>query len=444
VCVAMRCRMICVVPSRVSHFQVLAMVRGHAFCRPPCLRVFVHRKRLVLAATAGDVKVEQPDCGRTPPPHYCFALGARVTQTMHDEMVDATMTMARAADPTSNSTSHPTSAWPSSSTSSTTSSWSSNPTAVPWPAPSRRGRDARLSARLAQQNETTAADTALWARAAVRAAALGTCALPPAVSRSARCGEAIRLVRAHPAGHNLASGVRFGCPSSIHRYLVACRPEAGCVRAAQPWYLGREEFSCGQRAVLRREQRERLSERSSEQRSSTSSEGVHGPEWSSSEGGHGAERSSVRSAGEHTSELMSEESLEESELVRWQPSATTTVTATGGREHQEAHRESAARGGAGAVHEAEQLVSMVSSSAGRASVDKRHNWQRHQCERLASLPPTDSAGAPLPTLGKLRDAARAQAKGTAKTLKLASKSASKALRREGRKGRKKGGRGQKP
>ena len=80
---------------------------------------------------------------------------------------------------------------------------------------------------------------------------LGTCALPPAVTRS-KCGEVIRYIRSHPSSHNLATGVRFNCPSSIHRYLVACRPEAGCLRAdPHVWYRGQEEYSCTQRAVLR-------------------------------------------------------------------------------------------------------------------------------------------------------------------------------------------------
>lgn len=52
---------------------VIALVRSHTFCRPPCVRVFLHRGRLIAAATAGSVKVEQHDCTQSPPAHHCFA-----------------------------------------------------------------------------------------------------------------------------------------------------------------------------------------------------------------------------------------------------------------------------------------------------------------------------------------------------------------------------------
>ena len=55
-------------------------MRAAAFCRPPCIRVFLHRRRLILSATAGQVKVEQHDCSRSPPPYYCFAGGSTVAE----------------------------------------------------------------------------------------------------------------------------------------------------------------------------------------------------------------------------------------------------------------------------------------------------------------------------------------------------------------------------
>ena len=234
--------------------SVLSMVSRGNFCRMPCLRVYLHNRKLVLAATAGQVKAEQPDCHRTPPPYHCFASGSLVAETMQE----ATTTVQA------------------------TTTWQ------------ERTSIDKVRPLSSHQNATTA----MWAQAAMRAAPLGTCTLPPSVQRSA-CGEAISQVRKKSGFHNLASGIRFGCPSSIHRYLVACRPESGCTRPETPWYAGREELSCDQRAVIRREKK----------------------------------------------------------IERAAAAAPDADIATD------------------------------------PAANKRHNWLRHQCERLSSMPPTDDAGA---------------------------------------------------
>ena len=54
---------------------VLRLARAHAFCRPPCLRVQLREKRLIIAATANAVKIEKLDCHQIPPPFYCTSGG---------------------------------------------------------------------------------------------------------------------------------------------------------------------------------------------------------------------------------------------------------------------------------------------------------------------------------------------------------------------------------
>ena len=140
--------------------------------------------------------------------------------------------------------------------------------------------------------------TAAFAARARASATLGTCRLPPAIFLSS-CGESIRCsrrqicchliadlsirptptslthlmlppygtrqlttwrprryIRRHPARHNPLTGISYHCASSIHRYLVACRPEARCRRppAGSRWYLGTEEIDCSERALLTSEQ----------------------------------------------------------------------------------------------------------------------------------------------------------------------------------------------
>ena len=275
---------------------VLGAVRAGAFCRPPCIRVLLHRRRLVIAATAGQVKVEQHDCTRSPPPYYCFAGGSTVAD-LAVPSAELPMVEPPAGEPlqawsqakgrrgkakgggakgsggkakggggkgsgakgggkakggggkggsgTGRGGKHGGSDWkdrialdadtardPDSAYARALAAWDAarfaaaakdDARAVFGPgsalAPPGGGSGATVQAMLALNL------TARWSDAALRASPLGTCALPPSVARS-KCGDVVRAIRAHPSAHNVRSGIRYGCPSSIHRYLVACRPEA--------------------------------------------------------------------------------------------------------------------------------------------------------------------------------------------------------------------------
>jgi len=124
---------------------------------------------------------------------------------------------------------------------------------------------------------TNATSTARWAREAVHKAPLGTCNLPPAVYVS-RCGTTIRYIRSHPVRHNLRTGIRFHCASSIFRFLVACRPEAGCVKPAadQRWYRGTEVLNCNERAMLKHEQQPKQQARADPSFAETTTTERHG------------------------------------------------------------------------------------------------------------------------------------------------------------------------
>ena len=54
-----------------GYTRVLEAARAGHFCRPPCVRAFLHHRRLVLAATVGAVKIEKHSCEQRPPPHFC-------------------------------------------------------------------------------------------------------------------------------------------------------------------------------------------------------------------------------------------------------------------------------------------------------------------------------------------------------------------------------------
>ena len=238
-----------------GYATVVNHIRGGAFCRMPCLRVYLHKRRLVLSATAGQVKLEQPDCARTPPPYYCHAASSLVTS-----MLEGVVGMAGSSGRVGKRATR--ALGPGASF-----DWRERvaldadrqkPSAVDRVLRRQHAGDATKGNARGVFNSShmmlfagRTQQTALWARAASSAAPLGTCALPP-TGLALACLEAIRLIRAHPNRHNLASGVRYGCPSSIHRYLASCRPESRCVRAEYPWYLGREELVCDQRAVHRR------------------------------------------------------------------------------------------------------------------------------------------------------------------------------------------------
>ena len=151
-------------------------------------------------------QVEQPDCTRTPPPYYCFGgVGVNYSAALND--------------------------------------WDASRGDTGAAARHDRGNTSQLSPQ-------ESAAIARWAAGAIARSALGTCALPPPV-RHSRCGTTIAYIRAHPSRHNLLSGVRFTCPSSLFRYLVACRPESGCARPEARWYFGREEINCNQKAIAR-------------------------------------------------------------------------------------------------------------------------------------------------------------------------------------------------
>lgn len=272
-----------------GYVRIVAMAKQGAFCRPPCMRAVRVQGRLVVAATAGQVKVEQPSCDRQPPPYYCLAGGG---------VVAAAVERAAAAESLRDGlrgTAHP------------------PPSYAPWGerwemrerlmdlgdidhaehggaggehagagiashgsgAHGGTGKSAEGGKRGGGGGEShrngggaggalhtlgsrrTRANASLWtvqrwSRAALAAAPLGTCVLPPAALHSGRCADAIRFIRSHPSRVNLRTGIRFSCAASIHRYLAACRHETGCV-APPPehrWYLGNEEISCKERAML--------------------------------------------------------------------------------------------------------------------------------------------------------------------------------------------------
>lgn len=226
-----------------GYATVLDVLNKRPFCRSDksCLRVTLRDQRLVLAATAGQVKLEQPDCSRSPPPYYCFAGGALVAQVqsyLTSNGSRAAAAAVRRAD------------WKERAVLGMNKPGSLYARAI-----HQYDQLSKATAMTSRELALAAANiTATWTRASRFAsgrAGLGTCALPPPVARSP-CGEVIKHIRAHPGAINLLSGVRFACPSSIHRYLSICRPEAGCVLPSQPserWYHGAEEINCAQRAL---------------------------------------------------------------------------------------------------------------------------------------------------------------------------------------------------
>ena len=256
---------------------VLDMVRTGAFCRAPCVRVFLARGRLVAAATAGQVKVEQHDCRRSPPPYYCLAGGSVVAEMAQALERPAPLhgqaslryelkahSQSRGEVARSRGRANRTIGSIGRGEKVATGGKDTWKERIALDADTMRSPDSAYALALVawdrmtgvqsakpRMSELTMRSISTWSHAANLAAPLGTCSLPPAVSRS-KCGEAVKLIRSHPAAHNVLSGIRFACPSSIHRYLAACRPEAECRRAEAPnrWYNGEEELSCTQRAVL--------------------------------------------------------------------------------------------------------------------------------------------------------------------------------------------------
>jgi len=235
--------------------RVLEMARGLEFCRPPCLRVFLSDirddnmpitaprppKRLVLAATANAVKVEKHGCGQNPPPYYCVSGSNFAGSGLSFAEKSETASEKRAA---------------TASDDVDEAAELGQPTVAVGKTAAGEGRRLLSHRRVRLSNETSTARWAQWASESP----LGTCNLPPAVYKS-RCGTVIHFIRAHPARHNLLTGIHFHCASSIFRFLVACRPESGCVRPADHlrWYRGHEAIDCNERAMLKHEPQARAS-----------------------------------------------------------------------------------------------------------------------------------------------------------------------------------------